>query len=82
MPGVRPHSTCASCGKQAFSSRKHARAFARRVFPGAAMRAYRCPGVPGNWHVSSESALTAAAFKDYLSTRQGTRRQPEGPLPE
>lgn len=41
---------CQSCGKQAFSGRKAAKAACRRRFPNERMQGYRCPVREGAWH--------------------------------
>ncbi|WP_306358324.1 MULTISPECIES: hypothetical protein [unclassified Nocardia] len=43
---------CRDCGKAAFDTRRTARRYARRRYPGeAGLRAYPCPRRIGAWHV-------------------------------
>lgn len=54
-------STCTHCGKVSYQSRSDARRAARIIHPGQRMRAYRRHGA---WHLTSQSALTIAAWRD------------------
>ena len=41
---------CGGCGKMSYSSRKAARAAAKRAFPGDKFNAYECLSNPGVFH--------------------------------
>jgi hypothetical protein len=60
--------TCPGCGKRAYTSRAAAKAAARRLYPGARMRAYSCPGTPW-WHLTSQDAAAAARMRDQQAAR-------------
>ena len=66
--GLKPgEGTCPDCGKIKYGSRKKAKAAARRMSMNGVsrvMRAYRC----GDWwHLTSQSAERAAAWREYDS---------------
>jgi len=54
---------CPGCGKRAYTSKATAKAAARRLYPGARMRAYSCPGTPW-WHLTSQDAARTARMRD------------------
>jgi len=59
--------TCPGCGKRAYTSRATAKAAARRLYPGARMRAYSCPGTPW-WHLTSQDAEHTARMRERSRT--------------
>ncbi|WP_280432628.1 hypothetical protein [Nocardia brasiliensis] len=81
--------TCPACGKAAFRSRKTAKQYARRRYPGAGLRAYECLRRAGAWHVGhpAPEVVTGAVSKQLFygpggigahRHRCGTRRIPKG----
>lgn len=48
--GVIPPGRCHACGKVSYSSRKQAKATARRAHPAEKMDTYECSDNPGAWH--------------------------------
>lgn len=68
-----PMHTCPGCGKQAFTSRKDAKAWAKRVHQGQQTREHQCrnqnEALLGNdtmpWHVTTMGSLATAAYKDW-----------------
>ena len=67
----KPIASCPECGKQAYTSKATAKAGARRLYPGARMRAYPCPGTPW-WHITSQDAEHTARMRD-LRAREESR---------
>ena len=65
---------CPECGKRAYTSKATAKAAARRVYPGARMRAYNCPGTPW-WHLTSQDAAHTARMREHAARETG---HPEG----
>ena len=49
-----PVGTCRECGKRSFVTRKAARGFIRRVFPGEALTVYQCGDYWHYGHISYE----------------------------
>lgn len=64
--------TCPECGKLAYTSKTTAKAGARRLYPGARMRAYNCPGTPW-WHITSQDAGHTARMRDQHAARETAR---------
>jgi negative regulator of replication initiation len=59
---------CPECGKRAYTSKATAKAAARRLYPGARIRAYSCPGTPW-WHLTSQDAERTARMRDQQAAR-------------
>ena len=58
---------CPACGKKSYRTKKIAKNSGLQLYPGQRMRVYPCDGSP-YWHLTSKSALRAAAWKDWLAS--------------
>lgn len=68
----KPLASCPVCGKQAYTSKANAKAGARRLYPGARMRAYPCPGTPW-WHITSQDAEQTARMREHAVRPERSR---------
>jgi hypothetical protein len=66
-PQLQALGTCPECGKRAYTSKATAKAAARRLYPGARIRAYSCPGTPW-WHLTSQDAERTARMRERTRT--------------
>lgn len=63
------HGTCQRCGKQAYSTRKAARAAFRAALPGEeGLEAYRCLSGNGVWHYGHSRRRRPASWMRTVET--------------